>query len=465
MHRAFASPAPAALLAALTLALTSIAPTHAQASGHAPPDASVPSLSPIVKRVSPAVVNIATKGTVTEREQHNPLMDDPFLRRFFEMPEQGPRQRQVQSAGSGVVVDAKEGLILTNAHVVEHAAEITVTTVDGRDYKGTVVGADTASDIAVVRVKDAKLTEIVMGDSSKAEVGDYVLALGNPFGLAHTVTYGIISALGRSGINPDGYEDFIQTDASINPGNSGGALVNLRGELIGINAAILSQSGGNIGIGFAIPSNMAHAVMEQLVKYGEVKRGLLGVNIQTVTPDLADNLGMKDLQGALVTQVVEASAADKAGLRAGDVITSINGTPVKSAPELRNRIGMMRVGENVDIAYLRDGKAKHATALVAAKTGGGKDGHETTDDGNGALHRALQGADLGDASNGGGVLIRSIEAGSPASQTPLRTNDVITTVNRKTVTTLKEFRNATKDQTSLLLTVKRGATTLIVVLR
>lgn len=464
MYRAVLSPTRAALLAALTLTLAAAAPAHAQMSGHPPLENSTPSLSPIVKRVSPAVVNIATKGTVAEREQRNPLMDDPFFRRFFEMPEQGPRQRQVQSAGSGVVVDAKEGLILTNAHVVEHASEITVTTIDGRDYKGTVVGADSASDIAVVRVKDAKLTEIALGDSSKAEVGDYVLAVGNPFGLAHTVTYGIISALGRSGINPDGYEDFIQTDASINPGNSGGALVNLRGELIGINAAILSQSGGNIGIGFAIPSNMAHTVMEQLVKYGEVKRGLLGVNIHTVTPDVADNLGAKDLQGALITQVVEGSAADKAGLRAGDVITAVNGTPVKSAAELRNRIGMMRVGENVDIAYLRDGKSKHATALVQAKTGG-KDSHDTGDEDNGALHRALQGADLGDAPNAAGVVIRSIEAGSPASQTPLKANDVITTVNRKTVTTLKDFKSAVKDQASLLLTIKRGSTTLIVVLR
>ncbi len=457
-------------LAALLLAAATLAPAaHAQA-GHPPADASgapLPSLAPIVKRASPAVVNIATRGTVAERGQHNPLLEDPFFRRFFDVPDQGPRQRQFQSAGSGVVVDAKQGLIVTNAHVIENATEITVTTNDGRDYKATVVGSDSAADVALVKVKDAKLAEIPLGDSGKAEVGDFVLAIGNPFGLQHTVTYGIISALGRSGINPDGYEDFIQTDASINPGNSGGALINLRGELIGINSAILSHSGGNIGIGFAIPSNMVRSIMDQLIKYGEVKRGILGVNILTLTPDLADNLGAKDLQGALVQQVVESSAADKAGIKAGDVITSVNGSAVKSAAELRNRIGLLRVGENVDVGLYRDGKSRHVTALVAVRSGAGGAGgaagagEETAA---GEVHRALEGAELGDTP-GGGVAVRSIEPGSPASQTQLKPNDVITTVNRQRVTNLKELRAAAKDQQTLLLTVKRGETTLIVALR
>ncbi len=452
-----------AALAALLMAgaLAPIAPAHA---GQPPVDATgapLPSLAPVVKRASPAVVNIATRGTVAERGQRNPLLEDPFFRRFFDVPEQGPRQRQFQSAGSGVVIDAKQGLIVTNAHVVENATEITVTTNEGRDYKATVVGSDAAADIAVVKVKDAKLAEIPLGDSSKAEVGDFVLAIGNPFGLQHTVTYGIISALGRSGINPDGYEDFIQTDASINPGNSGGALINLRGELIGINSAILSRSGGNIGIGFAIPSNMVRSIMDQLVKYGEVKRGLLGVTILTLTPDLADNLGAKDLQGALVQQVVEGSAADKAGIKAGDVITSVNGTAVKSAADLRNRIGLMRVGENVDVSVFRDGKSRHLSALVTAKSGAAGTTEEAAA---GELHHALEGADLGDAA-GGGVVVRSIEPGSAASQTQLHPNDVITTVNRKAVASLKELRAASKDQATLLLTVKRGDTTLIVPLR
>jgi serine protease Do/serine protease DegQ len=458
----------AAGLAALALALAApiLAPVNLARAGTPPVDvtgAPLPSLAPVVKRASPAVVNIATRGTVAERGQHNPLLEDPFFRRFFDVPEQGPRQRQFQSAGSGVVVDAKQGLIVTNAHVVENATEITVTTNDGHDYKATVVGADSAADVAVVKVKDAHLQEIPLGDSSKSEVGDFVLAIGNPFGLQHTVTYGIISALGRSGINPDGYEDFIQTDASINPGNSGGALINLRGELIGINSAILSRSGGNIGIGFAIPSNMVRTIMDQLVKYGKVERGLLGVSILTLTPDLAENLGAKDLQGALVQQVVEGSAADKAGIKAGDVITSINGSAVKSAAELRNRIGLMRVGENVDVAFVRDGKPRHVTAVVAAKSGSTTAGNE--DEGNGELHRALEGADLGDAKGGAGVVVRSIEPGSPASQTILKPNDVITHVNRKAISTMKDLRAAVKDQTTLLLTVKRGETTLIVALR
>jgi serine protease Do/serine protease DegQ len=457
--------AAAGLVALALVAVATVAPVSVVHAGTPPVDASgapLPSLAPVVKRASPAVVNIATRGTVAERGQQNPLLEDPFFRRFFDVPDQGPRQRQFQSAGSGVVVDAKLGLIVTNAHVVENATEITVTTNDGHDYKATVVGADAAADVAVVKVKDAHLQEIPLGDSSKSEVGDFVLAIGNPFGLQHTVTYGIISALGRSGINPDGYEDFIQTDASINPGNSGGALINLRGELIGINSAILSRSGGNIGIGFAIPSNMVRTIMDQLVKYGKVERGLLGVSILTLTPDLADNLGAKDLQGALVQQVVDGSAADKAGIKAGDVITSVNGAAVKSAAELRNRIGLMRVGENVDVALVRDGKARHLTAIVTAKSGstGGAEDSAT-----GELHRALEGADLGDAKGGTGVVVRSIEPGSPASQTLLKANDVITNVNRKPVANLKELRAAVKDQSTLLLTVHRGETTLIVALR
>ena len=304
--------------------------------------AALPTLAPIVRRASPAVVNIATRGTIKQRGPQNPLLDDPFFRRFFDVPPGGTRERQFQSAGSGVIVDAKNGYVLTNAHVIENASEITVTLEDGTDLKAEVVGSDTPSDIAVLKVKHDGLVPLAFGDSSRLEVGDYVVAIGNPFGLQHTVTQGIVSGLSRSGIT-DGYEDFIQTDASINPGNSGGALVNLRGELIGINTAILSRSGGNIGIGFAIPANMAKNVMEQLVKYGTVKRGLLGVSVYTVTPDIAQSLGLKDTNGALVSEVVQGSPADGAGIRPGDVITSINGQNVKSNTELQNSIGLLRV--------------------------------------------------------------------------------------------------------------------------
>src|SRR6201988_3501068 len=329
-------------------------------------ESGVPSLSPMIKKVSPAVVNIATRGTIRERGAQNPLLDDPFFRRFFDVPpETGPRARPFQSAGSGVIFDARSGYIVTNAHVVENASEITVTLQDGRDLKAEIIGSDTPSDVAVLKVKPDGLTQIPLGDSGKVEVGDFVVAIGNPFGLQHTVTSGIISGLSRSGINPDGYEDFIQTDASINPGNSGGALVSLRGELIGINTAILSRSGGNIGIGFAIPVNMARSVMEQLIKFGAVKRGQLGVSVYPVTPDIAHSLGLSGALGALVSQVVEGSPADKAGIHTGDVITSVNGQPVKSNSELRNSIGLMRVGDKVDIGLLRDGKPLKVSAVIA----------------------------------------------------------------------------------------------------
>ncbi len=263
---------------------------------------STPTLAPMIRRVSPAVVNIAIRGTVRERAQRNPLLEDPFFRRFFDVPpDGGQRERPFQSAGSGVIIDARAGHIITNAHVVENAREITVTLQDGRDLAAEVVGADAPSDIALIKVKPEQLTDIALGDSDRMEVGDFVVAIGNPFGLQHTVTSGIVSALGRTGINADGFEDFIQTDASINPGNSGGALVNLRGELIGINSAIYSRSGGNIGnigIGFAIPSNMARSIVDQIMRYGSVKRGLLGVNIAPVTPDVAQALGLPNANGA-----------------------------------------------------------------------------------------------------------------------------------------------------------------------
>ena len=255
-----------------------------------------------------------------------------------------------------MVVDAKQGYIVTNAHVIENADEITVTLQDDRTFSAEIIGTDPASDIAVIKIDASGLTDIEIADSEQSRVGDFVVAIGNPFGLGHTVTSGIISALGRTWLNRDNYEDFIQTDASINPGNSGGALVNLRGELIGVNSAILTRSGGNIGIGFAIPSNMVTAVMEQLLEFGEVRRGLLGVNIYTVTPDIAEAYGVEEIQGALISQVVAGSAAEQAGLQAGDIITAVNSEPVKSAAELRNAIGMLRIDEKVKIQYVRDGK-------------------------------------------------------------------------------------------------------------
>jgi serine protease Do/serine protease DegQ len=447
-------------LAALML-LAAVAPPAPAAMPAAVGDTPVPSLSPIVKKVSPAVVNIATRGTIRDRGPQNPLLDDPFFRRFFDVPpDSGPRERPFQSAGSGVIFDAKAGYIVTNAHVVENASEITVTLQDGRDLKAEVVGSDEPSDVAVLKVKsDSTLVQIGLGDSSKVEVGDFVLAIGNPFGLQHTVTSGIISGLSRSGINPDGYEDFIQTDASINPGNSGGALVNLHGELIGINTAILSRSGGNIGIGFAIPVNMAHSVMDQLIKFGSVKRGQLGVSMYTVTPDIAHSLGLQNAMGALVSQVVEGSPAEKAGIHTGDVITSVNGQPVKSNSELRNSIGLMRVGDKVEIGLLRDGKPLKLTAVIADTTSTAQAGPAET------IHKAFEGATLVDAPDGGGALVKNVEAGSAAAQSGLRNNDVIMGANRGKVTNVQQLRERAKGASVLVLEVRRGNSVIIIPLR
>jgi Do/DeqQ family serine protease len=423
-------------------------------------DTPVPTLAPMIKKVSPAVVNVATRGTIRERGAQNPLLDDPFFRRFFDVPpDTGPRDRPFQSAGSGVIVDAKNGYIITNAHVVENANEITVTLQDGRDVKADVVGSDTPSDVAIIKVKPEGLSQIPLGDSARAEVGDFVVAIGNPFGLQHTVTSGIISGLSRSGIDPKGYEDFIQTDASINPGNSGGALVNLRGELIGINTAILSRSGGNIGIGFAIPINMARNVMDQLIKYGSVKRGQLGISMYPMTPDIAHSLGLGNgTVGALVSQVVEGSPAQKAGIRTGDVITSVNGSPVKSNTELRNTIGLLRVGDKVEIGLLRDGKSMRVSAVIAdtsAEFSGGPV----------SIHKAFEGATLADAPDAGGALVRAVEPGSAAAQAGLRADDVIVGANRGRVDSLRDLRERARGAAVLVLEVRRGNTVLLVPLR
>jgi serine protease Do/serine protease DegQ len=421
----------------------------------------VPSLAPMVKKVSPAVVNIATRGTVQEQ---NPLLNDPFFRRFFDIPNT-PRQRQFQSAGSGVIVDAKEGYIVTNAHVIENADEITVTLLDNRSHTAKVVGKDPGSDVALLKVQATNLTAIPLADSDRTEVGDFVVAIGNPFGLGHTVTSGIVSALGRSGINPEGYEDFIQTDASINPGNSGGALVNLNGELVGINSAILSRTGGNIGIGFAIPSNMMKTVMAQLVKYGEVKRGVLGVNIQTLTPDIAESMELGNAQGALVSQVVDGSAAARAGIKAGDVITAVNGKQVKDAAGLRNSIGLLSVGDRVDVTLLRDGKSQHVTAVIAENTASAQSESDSGPGaGPGGLHSGLEGADLVDA-QGGGVLIRSVAEGSPAAQRGLRAGDVILAVGRGRVADLAEFKRATEGAAAFVVQIRRGSASLVIPIR
>jgi serine protease Do/serine protease DegQ len=434
--------------------------------------APMPSLAPMIKRVSPAVVSIGIRGAVRE-QQRNPLLEDPFFRRFFNVPpDSGARERPFQSAGSGVIVDARRGYIITNAHVVENAREITITLFDEREFPAKLVGSDPRTDIAVVQIEAPGLTQISLGDSDRLEPGDYVAAIGNPFGLQHSVSYGIVSALGRSGMNPDGFESLIQTDASINPGNSGGALVNLRGELVGINNMILSGSGGNIGIGFAIPVNMARSVMDQLIRFGSVKRGQIGVTLAPVTADIAQALGLAAPNGALVTQVARESAAARAGLRAGDVVTGVNGKAVRSVAEFRNAIGLMRVGDRAEIALLREGKPVKVSAVVtdpatngaAAQPAPGAAGAAPA----GALHRGLEGAQLEDQPDGG-VAVRGITAGTPAAGAGLRAGDVIIAANGARIARRTDLATASAAAAArggtLVLQVRRNGEITIVLLR
>ncbi|MGC3983026.1 MAG: Do family serine endopeptidase [Steroidobacteraceae bacterium] len=409
-------------------------------------DTPLPSLAPIIKRTSPAVVGISVKGS---QQQNNQLSQDPFFRRFFDIPDQ-PQERQFQASGSGVIVDATNGYIITNAHVVENAKEITVTLLDNRELKATVKGTDANADIAVLQVKASNLTAITLADSSKVQVGDFAIAIGNPFGQEHTVTSGIISALSRApGISQDGYEDFIQTDAAINPGNSGGALLDLNGQLVGINSAILSSTGGNVGIGFAIPSNMAKSVMDQLVKYGKVQRGILGISMDSnpLRPEIAKNLGAEGVEGVLVSEVSENSGAEKAGIKPGDIVTHINGRATKSASALKAAIGILRVGDKVEVSLVRDSKPRKVTATISEP---GESLQAAASSANG-----LKGAQLA-GNNGQGVLITGVTDNSNAAQNRLQRNDVILRVGRVPVNSVKELQEATKDLNTFSLTIQRG---------
>jgi serine protease DegQ len=324
--------------------------------------AGIPSLAPLLKEVTPGVVNVGVRAR--QRGADNPLLSDPFFRRFFNIPEMRERPRDVQATGSGVIVDAQHGYVLTNYHVIESAEAVEVTTKDNRRFQARIIGRDPETDIAVLKIDGKDLRAVPLGDSDRLEVGDFVVAIGNPFGLGQTVTSGIISALGRSGLGIEGYEDFIQTDASINPGNSGGALIDLRGRLVGINTAILAPGGGNIGIGFAVPITMARAVMEQIIKYGEVKRGRIGIAIQELTPEIASTIGTRRQEGAVIARVEARSPADRAGLKPGDLVVAVNGAPIRSMAQLRNKIGLTRLGETLQLTVERQGEIKTLAAKV-----------------------------------------------------------------------------------------------------
>ncbi|CAO3350825.1 Do family serine endopeptidase [Azospirillum palustre] len=334
--------------------------------GASPAEAALPlgavgggTIAPMLEQVTPAVVNISVLSQAPQAE--NPLLRDPFFRRFFNLPDQMPQSKPQVSAGSGVIIDARNGYVVTNNHVVENAQEIAVTLKDRRRLRAKLIGRDAATDIALLQIKADGLAALSIGDSDRTKVGDFVVAIGNPFGLGQTVTSGIVSAMGRSGLKIEGYEDFIQTDASINPGNSGGALVNFQGELIGINTAIIGPAGGSVGIGFAVPVSIVRSVVEQLREYGEVRRGRLGVAIQDLTPDLAESMSLKGDEGALIAKIERGSPADNGGLRSGDVVIAVDGRPVRSATDFRNRIGLLRVGTPVQLTVMREGGQKSVT--------------------------------------------------------------------------------------------------------
>ena len=416
-------------------------------------------VAPILKGVTPAVVNIAvvTRAPV----ESNPLFRDPFFRRFFDLPER-PTPRETQSAGSGVIVDSARGWVLTNHHVVENATEITVTLKDGRALRARLLGSDPETDIAVLEVPPEDLSALPFGNSDTLQVGDVVIAIGNPFGLGQTVTSGIVSALGRSGLGIEGYEDFIQTDASINPGNSGGALVDSQGRLIGINTAIIGPGGGNVGIGFAVPVNMARAVMDQLVEHGAVRRGAIGVAVQDLTPDIADALGLPRRQGAMVVHVAPRSPAAEAGLRSGDVVLAIDGRPIRDGEDLRNKIGLVRAGTEVSLTLSHKGEKRTVAVRVSQRNGNGRGGEAEGDvlvwEFAGALFAPLP----GDAA---GVLVGRVDPSGRAARAGLARGDLVLGVNGKAISGVRQMA-ATVDAASgpVALMVARNGQRFVVVL-
>ena len=420
-------------------------------------------IAPMLEQVVPGVVNISTRSRVVVRD--NPFFTDPFFRRFFEDFPGRLRERETQSLGSGVIVDAAKGLILTNHHVVGMADEITVTLVDGRSFDAELIGSDAPTDVAVIRIEAADLVDVPRGNTDALRVGDFVVAIGNPFGLGQTVTAGIVSALGRNSLGIHGYEDYIQTDAPINPGNSGGALVNYDGELIGINTAIIGPSGGNVGIGFAIPVDMAAKVMRHLVAHGEVRRGQLGVVLEDLSSDLKQALELSINRGAVVTQVVNDSPADKAGLEPGDVILSVDGRAASSAAAVRNAIGLTSAGETIELEVFRNGRARTIAATIVAP--------KLVELDESQLGGRLSGASFGPINESHplygrvqGVMVHEIEANSPAARLGLRPADIIVAVNRQAVTTVEGFQESIEAAgNAVLINIQRGNSSMFLRLR
>ena len=421
---------------------SSIIPLNAHAASIWPSSVdgqTMPSLAPMLEKSTPAVVSITVKGT------HEVKQNVPNIFRFFGNPNQNQnpnpnpaQQRPFRGLGSGVIIDAKEGYIVTNNHVVEKADEILITLKDGRQIEAKKIGSDADSDIALLQIDSDDLTEIKIADSDKLRVGDFAIAIGSPFGLGQTVTSGIVSALGRSGLNIEDYEDFIQTDAAINSGNSGGALVNLRGELIGINTAILGPNGGNIGIGFAIPSNMMNNLAKQIIEFGEVHRGVLGVSGRSVNSEIAKAMELKTNQGGFIEQVMPDSAADEAGIKPGDVITKVNGKSIKSFNELRGKIGSIGAGKKVALTIVRNGDEQEFTVKLKQS--------QANNVAAASIHRMFEGAKLENNSDNNGVIVSEIEEDSPAELVGLQSGDLITAINRTHINNVADLRSYLKDK-------------------
>ncbi|MGS0680426.1 DegQ family serine endoprotease [Shewanella sp. 125m-7] len=415
----------------------------------------LPSLAPMLQKTTPAVVAVAVSGTHVSKQK----VPDAF-RYFFgpNAPREQVQERPFKGLGSGVIIDAKEGYIVTNNHVIEGADEILIGLHDGREVEAKLIGTDAESDIALLQIKAKNLTALKRADSDELQVGDFAVAIGNPFGLGQTVTSGIVSAMGRSGLGIEMLENFIQTDAAINSGNSGGALVNLNGDLIGINTAIVAPGGGNVGIGFAIPANMVNNLVQQIIEHGEVRRGVLGVMGQDLTNELAKGFGIDTQHGGFINEVMPDSAADKAGIKVGDIIVSVNGRSIKSFQELRAKVATMGAGSKVEFGLIRDGDDETVTAVLGEST-------QAAEAAAGAVHPMLQGAKLETASTSG-VEITDVAQGSPAAASGLIKGDVIVGVNRTKVNNLKTLKSALEEQKgSVALKIKRDNTSLYLILR
>ena len=464
-----------ALALSLGLALSPLSATAAETASSATTAQQMPSLAPMLEKVMPSVVSINVEGSTTVNTPRMPRNfqqffgdDSPFCQDgspFQSSPfcqgggQGGGQQQKFMALGSGVIIDAAKGYVVTNNHVVDNATVIKVQLSDGRKFDAKVVGKDPRSDIALVQIQDPKnLTAIKLADSDALRVGDYTVAIGNPFGLGETVTSGIVSALGRSGLNAENYENFIQTDAAINRGNSGGALVNLNGELIGINTAILAPDGGNIGIGFAIPSNMVKNLTSQMVEYGQVKRGELGIMGTELNSELAKAMKVDAQRGAFVSQVMANSSAAKAGIKAGDVITSLNGKPISSFAALRAQVGTMPVGSKISLGLLRDGKTVTVNLELQQSSQNQVDSS--------SIFNGIEGAEMSNKGQDKGVVVSNVKPNTPAAQIGLKKGDVIVGANQQAIKNIAELRKILDSKPSVLaLNIQRGDSTIYLLMQ